>query len=239
MDKLPAKTIGVFGGMGPEATVLFFQRVVELTPAQSDQEHIPIIIYNQPQIPDRTQAILGQGESPAPALQKGIAVLENAGAEFICIPCNTAHHYFQELLEVATAPIINLIDCVVEYGMKTVPRLQKVGLLATIGTIKARLYQNAFARRNVEVLHPEAWELNDLQSILSRLKSKNRESFAVQKMAEGLVDKGAEAVILGCTELSLIAAELRLPVWVFDSTEILAQKAVRCALNLEEPIPSL
>jgi aspartate racemase len=237
MDTMP-KTIGVLGGMGPEATGWFFQRLVELTPAQSDQQHIPIIIYNQPQIPDRTRAILAQGESPVTALKKGIAVLQNAGVEFICIPCNTAHHYFPELLKVANVPIINLIDCVVEYGMKTMPRLQKVGLLATIGTIKASLYQNAFARHNVDVILPEDWELNDLQSILNRLKSKNRESFAVQKMAEGLVDRGAEAVILGCTELSLIAAELNLPVAIFDSTEILAQKAVRCAHNLE-PLPSL
>ena len=228
------KTIGVLGGMGPEATVLFFQKVVELTPAHSDQDHLPMVIVNHPQIPDRTKAILGRGESPLPALKAGIAVLLKAGVEFVCIPCNTAHHYFPEIVKSCPVPVISLIDTVVQEALHAIPRLKRVGLLATRGTIAARVYHKAFLPHRVEVVTPEDWELNDLQSIIVRLKGGNRSTHAVQKMAEALSTKQIQGVILGCTELSLIASELHLPLPLIDSTEVLARRAVRISLGQED-----
>ncbi len=229
-ESLFPKTIGVLGGMGPAATALFFQKLLELTPAKSDQDHIPIIIYNQPKIPDRTQAILGRGESPLPALKAGVAVLQNAGADFICIPCNTAHYYFEELSRHAAVPIINLIETVVEHSL-TIPRLRRIGLLATRGTIQARVYHKAFSPHNIDVLTPEDWELHDLQSIIGRLKGGDKNFYAIQKMAEALAARNIQALVLGCTELSLIAAHLHLAVRIIDSTEVFARRVVSIALG--------
>jgi aspartate racemase len=231
-EKTKRKTLGILGGMGPESTVLFFQRIVELTPASSDQDHIPIIIYNQPQIPDRTKAILDQGESPLPALLAGIDFLQKSGVNFICIPCNTAHHYYGEMLEIATVPIVSLIDTVVQQSL-LIPRLQRIGLLATVGTIKARIYENAFRRHNVEVVIPEEWEFNDLQALIGRLKSQERNADVMQRMAEALARKQIEGIILGCTELSLLAPQLRLDIPIIDSTEVFARRAVQIATGKE------
>lgn len=228
------KTIGVLGGMGPDATALFFHRLVALTPAKCDQNHIPIIVYNNPQIPDRTKAIMNHGENPLPALMDGVSVLQKAGADFICIPCNTVHYYFSSLKDYADIPIINLINCVLETALEETRNLGVIGLLATKGTIKSGIYQSVFAEWNMEVITPEERELNELQSAIHRLKNKSRDSSIIRKMAVGLVRKGMQGLILGCTELSLIAADLDVKVPLLDSIEILARKAVRVALDQED-----
>lgn len=226
-----AKTIGVLGGMGPESTVLFFKKLVQLSPAQTDQEHIPIIIYNNPQIPDRTKAILNQGEGPLTALRTSIAVLQNAGSDFICIPCNTAHYYFDELQESCSVPIINMINTLVEFSLSRVQKIQKIGLLATMGTIRAGLYQDAFREHNIEVLTPEGSDLDDLQNCLYRIKSHTRETHELNAIAERMVGKGIQCLVLGCTELSLVMSDFLLDVEVLDSTDTLARKAVQMALQ--------
>lgn len=230
-NSMKSKTIGVLGGMGPESTALFFQKVIQLTPALRDQEHIPVIIYSNPKIPDRTEAILNQGESPLPALLKGIAVLEHAGADFICIPCNTAHYYYKQITEASSIPVLNLIDEVVKAALNENVKIKRMGLLATIGAIKARLYQNAFQEYDIEVIIPDEWELNDLHSGIHRLKSNSKDSYSIQKFAETLIKKEVQALILGCTELSLIRSDLSLNVPILDSIEILAKRAVDKALS--------
>ncbi|NIR48677.1 amino acid racemase [candidate division KSB1 bacterium] len=227
------KTIGVLGGMGPEATVLFFRRLVELTPAERDQDHIPIIVYNNPQTPDRTEAVFGRGESPLLALIKGASILQKAGSDLICIPCNTAHVYFSELQAQIDTPIINLIEVVREAALRTSSRLRKVGILATKGTVRTGLYQKAFEEINIQSLAPEGQDLNELQAAIQHLKRQSKESHTVQRVGETLVEQGIQALILGCTELGLIASELELDVPILDSVEVLAQKAVRVALNQE------
>lgn len=153
-DSSIRKTIGVLGGMGSAATAIFFQKIVKLTPARSDQEHIPAVIYNLPQVPDRTKAILGQGDSPVPLLRKGILFLQKAGADFICMPYNTAHHYVDEIVKYAEVPVVNLIETVVREAVH-IPRLRRIGLLTTRGAIVFKLYHHAFAAHNIEVVTPE------------------------------------------------------------------------------------
>lgn len=227
------KTIGVLGGMGPESTAYFFQRIIELTPGQLDQDHIPIIIYNNPKIPDRTEAILKQGENPVPALLQGISILEQAGSDFICIPCNTVHYYYQELQKHAAVPLVNLIDEVVRSVLAEDSNLKRVGLLATPGTIKSRLYQKAFQQHGIDVITPEDWTLNDLGSAIHRIKGKSKEYGFIQELAGALMEREIQAIVLGCTELSLIRSNLSVNVPIFDSVEILAKKVVNIALNYE------
>lgn len=232
-SKNKVKTVGVLGGMGPESTAHFFHRIIELTPVRSDQEHIPIIIYNNPQVPDRTKAILNQGESPVPTLLKGITILQEAGSDFICIPCNTVHYYFEDMQKHAAIPLVNLIEEVVKSALEHGSDLQRVGLLATPGTIKSHLYQNAFQQYGIKVITPEKWSLRDLGSAIHRLKSKSKEFAFIQELANSLKEKDVQALVLGCTELSLIRSDLSVNVPVFDSVEVLAKRVVNVALNYE------
>lgn len=228
---MPPKTIGILGGMGPDATALFFQRVIALTPAQCDQEHIPIIINNNPQIPDRTDAILANGEDPVPALQDAIIILEKASVDFIFIPCNTVHVYYDEMQRCVDVPIVNLIESVVDDILKRFPDINKVGLLSTLGTIKSGLYHNTLLKHDIELVAPNEVQHDSLQGAIQELKKQSKDTAAIQSLANDLVRAGVEGIILGCTELSLIAKQLILSVPVFDSIEILAEKAVRLAFG--------
>ncbi|MFQ5825029.1 MAG: aspartate/glutamate racemase family protein [bacterium] len=226
------KTIGVLGGMGPESTALFFQRIIQLTPAQKDQDHIPVIIYSDPQIPDRSKAILEHGPSPLLALVKGIEMLEKAGSDFICIPCNTVHYYFKRMESASHVPLINLIEEMVNVTLNEYDNVKNVGLLATIGTVKTKIYQKAFQKENIKVVVPDDWELNDLHSAILRLKGQSQNSYSILKFAENLIKKEIQVLLLGCTELSLIRSHLSLKVPIIDSVDVLAKKAVNLALNL-------
>lgn len=228
---MPPKTIGILGGMGPDATALFFQRVIALTPAQCDQEHIPIIINNNPQIPDRTDAILANGENPVPALQDAIIILEKASVDFIFIPCNTVHVYYDEMQRCVDVPIVNLIESVVDDILKRFPDINKVGLLSTLGTIKSGLYHKRLLKHDIELVAPNEVQHDNLQGAIQELKKQSKDTSAIQSLANDLVRAGVEGIILGCTELSLIAKQLILSVPVFDSIEILAEKAVRLAFG--------
>lgn len=228
---MPPKTIGILGGMGPDATALFFQRVIALTPAQCDQEHIPIIINNNPQIPDRTDAILANGENPVPALQDAIIILEKASVDFILIPCNTVHVYYDEMQRCVDVPIVNLIESVVDDILKRFPDINKVGLLSTLGTIKSGLYHNTLLKHDIELVAPNEVQHDNLQGAIQELKKQSKDTSAIQSLANDLVRAGVQGIILGCTELSLIAKQLILSVPVFDSIEILAEKAVRLAFG--------
>jgi len=228
---MPPKTIGILGGMGPDATALFFQRVIALTPAQCDQEHIPIIINNNPQIPDRTDAILANGENPVPALQDAIIILEKASVDFIFIPCNTVHVYYDEMQRCVDVPIVNLIESVVDDILKRFPDINKVGLLSTLGTIKSGLYHNTLLKHDIELVAPNEVQHDNLQGAIQELKKQSKDTSAIQSLANDLVRAGVQGIILGCTELSLIAKQLILSVPVFDSIEILAEKAVRLAFG--------
>jgi aspartate racemase len=161
-----------------------------------------------------------------------MAVLQKAGVDFICIPCNTVHHYFDEIVKCSQVPVVNLIETVVQEALGIV-RLRRIGLLATRGTIVSKIYHRALAIHDIEVVTPEEWELNDLQSLIARLKGSDRSSHAVQKMAESIADKKIQGIILGCTELSLVANGLRLRVPIIDSTEALARRVVRIAIGQE------
>ncbi len=225
------KTLGILGGMGPEATMRFLQRVVALTPARTDQEHIPFLVYNLPQIPDRTKALLENGASPLPAMKHAARVLEQAGADFICMPCNTAHVWYEELAAAVKVPFLNLIRAVRDRIVADLPGAGKVGLLATKGTLALRLYQDCLSEVGKEVVPPPEWTWNDLNTAIHRIKGASPAASAIQSVLDEVLAQGCEAVILGCTELSLVAEALESPLPLFDSVEILAQEAVRHALH--------
>ena len=229
---MPEKVIGILGGMGPEATIDLLYKIIKFTPAEKDQDHLRIIIDNNPKIPDRTAAILGKGEDPLPALQKTAQNLEKAGADFIIIPCNTAHYFLPSIQESVKIPILNMIEETAKETQKKNSSIKKVGLLASIGTYKTEIYHQHFNKYNIEVISPEEKDKEKVMKVIYAVKAGDL-SEEVKKniiqIAQKLIDKGAEAIITGCTEIPLILKEGDVPAPVIDPTQVLAKIAIRKA----------
>lgn len=236
------KTLGIIGGMGPQATVDLFARIVAATPARRDQEHLHILIDNDPSIPDRTAAIAGRGPSPLPQLIAAGRRLVEAGAEFLAMPCNTAHHWHGELAAAVGAPVLHMLNLAAEEGRARWPRAAVYGLLATTGTVESGLYQKAFAAHKLEMLIPTPDEQETLvmeaiygpegvKAGTTGPAPRGRADLAI----EALVERGAEVVVLGCTELPLLYPGGRSEFApLLDPTETLARACVACALGKAE-----
>jgi aspartate racemase len=149
------KTIGILGGMGPAATAYFFELIIKNTKAEKDQEHIPVIIYSNPEVPPRTDAILKKGENPLPHLLEGARVLRQAGADFIVMPCVTAHYFLDEIVAREKVLFLSLLDETLLYALRKRPELKKAGLISSTGTLKSGLFHDAFAKEEIEVFGPE------------------------------------------------------------------------------------
>ena len=227
------KVMGIIGGMGPEATLDLFARILERTPVQKDQDHLKIIIYNNPKIPDRTEAIVKGGVSPLPAILETAEALKAAGAEFLIMPCNTAHFYYDELAAGINLPVINMVAETAKRVKETSPGKAKVGLLSTLGTIKSRIYHEAFSREGIEVMVPGEREQQEVMAMILAVKAGNKreEHFrALAGIMKTLIARGAGGVVLGCTELPLLyrpCGDIRGPVYI--PQDILAEKAVQYA----------
>jgi len=228
------KIIGILGGLGPEATVDLFYKIVKLTPVEKDQDHFRIIIDNNPKIPDRTAAIFGKGENPLPALQETAKNLEKAGADFIIMPCNTAHYFISEIQQSIKIPILNMIKETAYHVKNIFPSIKNVGLLATKGAYKTELYNSFFKEKNIEILIPTPPEQDKIIDLIYMVKSgilsKEMKSQMIA-ISEELIKKGAETIIAGCTEIPLILKNEDLKVPVIDPTNILAKKAIEVAKN--------
>jgi len=206
----PAKTVGVLGGVGPLATVYFLQKMVEMTDADQDQSHIDTITLNHATLPDRTAFLLGKSDrDPGPALARDALKLEALGVDFIVMPCNTAHYFTQKILDAILVPFLSIIDATVKAARKRDPELQAVGLLATPGTIASEVYHAAFARYGIEVKTPNAADQNTVMRIIyDQVKAGRRPDVAaLQAVADRLADQGVPLVVLGCTELSVVAMD--------------------------------
>lgn len=225
--------LGVLGGMGPLAGAHFAVRLVELTPGACDQEHVPVLLRNDPRIPDRTKAWLCGGPSPLPEMIRGIAMLQEAGASCIAIPCNTAHLWFDQLQAATGARLIHIVDSVVRDLRRQGVTEGAVGILGTRATLETGLYQRALAQAGYEGFVPAREQiLDDCTSAIEAVKA-NRLHDAyepVTRAIESLVAEGARAVVLGCTELPVAVPESRragFGVVITDSIDALAREALR------------
>lgn len=226
------KVVGILGGMGPEATVDFFAKVIALTPAKIDQDHLRIIINNNPKIPDRTEAILTKDESLFPILVETAKSLERSGVDFIVIPCNTVHYFYEDLVREISIPILHMIREVV-YAVKAfLPSCKRLGLIATTGTIASNLYQKEFLKVGGEVIVPDPQCQVKVMDAILRIKASHEKDQArkeLVKAANLLIERKVQALILGCTEVPLVFKTGDFPVPVFDSTRILAEATVKFA----------
>jgi aspartate racemase len=219
--------------MGPAAGAYFAYRLALLTDARSDQEHLPVLLVNDPQIPDRSEAALGRGESPLPAMRRGLQFLEESGCSFAAIPCNTAHHWYAELQASVKMPLIHIVSSVIENLRASEIERGIIGLLGTPATIRSNLYKDQLMEAGYVVLPLTDEDVHRLCVSPIQAVKQNRQKEAGDALAAAvrvLHDRGATAVILGCTELpialsSLGPTKLKLP--VVNSIDSLAI----CALN--------
>lgn len=224
------KTIGIIGGMGPLATVDLFRKIVINTEADSDQEHIRILIDNNTNIPDRTEAIINNGKSPLPQLIKSAVSLWVMGAEILVMPCNTAHYFLSEIQRNVEIPILSMIEATCESLLKR--GIKTIGLLATEGTINSGIYQDVFEKNGIEIIKPYKEEqsvINDLIYKGVKAGNKDYDVSAVRNVMKGILDRGAETLVLGCTELPVAMDMYKLDYDVCDPTVELARAAIETA----------
>jgi aspartate racemase len=230
---LKEKVIGILGGMGPEATTELFYRIVKETSAKKDQDHLRIIIDNNPKIPDRTEAIMNRGPSPFAEMAKTARTLEKAGADFIIMPCNAAHFYCEDLKKITHIPILNMIELTTNTIGKNYPKTKNVGIIATDGTIKTKIYDEGLGKIGVKVTYPPSDLQNAvMEAIYCKIKAGRVEDgrAIITKVARHLA-QCSDLVISGCTEVSLALKNVCLSVPIIDPLQILAEVAVATALG--------
>ena len=233
------KTLGILGGVGPMATIYFEALLADLTKAASDQEHIPMIVYNHAQIPDRTAYILDNRQpNPLPVMQRDAQLLERCGCDYIVIPCNTAHFFYDEIQASVSVPIINILDVTVKYCQATIPALHSIGVLATEGTIRSKAYQKIIEAYGLTCVLPTEEELAVLMDIIyNQVKAgKEVDIYAFQRLIHAMKERGADAVVLGCTELSVIKKDFNIDRYdVVDAMECLARASITaCGKEIKE-----
>ena len=228
-------TIGILGGMGPAATGDLYLKIIEETPAASDQEHIPIVIYADPRVPDRSDALLHGGDDPSPWLVHGARQLEKLGATFLVIPCNTAHAFLELIESEIQIPVLSMLDVASSAIAEGYPGVRRVGLLATTGTIKSEIYQRTLARRGLDVVVPDDDLLEHcVMPAIRAVKANSRHESVRHRLLEAvdyLEQRGAHLILAACTEIPVVltADDIGLP--YLDATAELAKAAVRDALD--------
>lgn len=228
------------GGMGPDATVDFMAKVVALTNSGRDQDHVHMIVDQDPTVPNRRDAIAGDGTAVTGHLTRMAERLENAGADFLVMVCNTAHVFLSGVHEATSIPFISIIDESIAEIDRRRPSSNVVGLMATDGCLEAGIYQDAIEATGRSALVPDAAGTARLMSLIDAIKSGDQGpeiTAGMESVAMALVDNGAEVIIGGCTEIPLVFAGDDFAVPVISSTNVLAERTVALAKGLE-PLPA-
>lgn len=218
------QVLGILGGMGPAATVEFYRRLTDAADAMTDQEHPRIIIDSNAKVPDRTAALLDGGADPTPFLLDSLATLQTAGADVIVMPCNTAHAYLPILRDHATVPVLDMIGRTVAAAPADGP----IGLLATSGTIEVGLYQDALATRDLDVLVPTGVDQAAAMRSIQLVKAGDIQAAIphADHVVAALERAGAAAIILGCTEFSVLVGHHDLALPTLDPLDALVTGAL-------------
>ncbi|MDM7831349.1 cysteate racemase [Cellulomonas edaphi] len=229
-----SEPVGVIGGVGPLATVYFMDKVVRLTQAARDQDHVDMVVMQHATIPDRTEYILGvSSDDPGPVMAADARTLERVGVSFIVVPCNTAHHFTAEVVAATSVPVLSIVEETIAEVVEQRPGTRTVGVLATSGTLAAQVYQHAAEARGLSWVVPT----DDEQAVVMRViydqvkAGQPADLAALRGVAQALVARGAQTIVLGCTELSVVADDADLladPLYV-DSLDVLARRTIERA----------
>tara|TARA_B100001013_G_scaffold307413_1_gene210944 strand:- start:2231 stop:2953 length:723 start_codon:yes stop_codon:yes gene_type:complete len=228
-------TVGIIGGMGPEATIDFMSRVIALTPSQRDQDHIRMVVENNPHIPDRQST--AENDLIAIELTAIAERLEVAGADFLVLPCNTAHVFIDDLLKNIQIPFVHIVSETVNEIVKEHTNVKNVGLLATDMCINSGIYHQAIKSVDRTVLVLEQQDQKSCMQLIFDVKkgkySKSTKTDMV-RLADQLIQKGADIIVAGCTEIPLILDTKSINVPLVSSTEVLAKRTVEIAIGIKE-----
>jgi aspartate racemase len=229
----PEKIAGIIGGMGPEATIDLMHRILRLTPALDDIDHVRCIVDNNPKVPSRIRAIIeGYEENPGPCMADMARRLESWGADFLAIPCNTAHYYYEAVSNAVKIPVINLIDIVVSHVKKNALGCRKIGVLASTAVLMTGLYEKRFHEVGIKVIYPTSIFQERLLNVIKNIKIGDTSSKVVKEykeVCEHLCSAGVKSVVIACTELSIISCDLG--VEIIDSADILALEIIAISKN--------
>ena len=230
------KTLGILGGMGPMATAYLLELIIQMTDAKTDQDHLRVALLNNPQVPDRTAHILDNTQpSPLPVLRRMAQTLEGLGAGVLCAPCVTSHYFFGELQKSVGVPFVHMVE-------ETARELReagktKAGILATTGTVKTRLFQQALESRGLAWAVPSGQGQELVMSLIYEdIKAGRPVNLGkFRRASDELFDQGCDCVILGCTELSLVKRDTALGHGYLDALEVLSKGCVKaCGAPLKE-----
>ena len=229
------RTAGVLGGMGPDTTVDFMAKVIAATPATRDQDHAHLLVDQNPGLPNRQEALLNDGDDPGPAMAAMARGLEQAGADFLVMPCNTAHAFAPVIREAVSIPLLSIIDVTVEACRGH----DAVGVMATAGYIRAGLYQDALAAAGIAPILPDDDAIAEITRLAFAIKLGDRGpevTAGMKALADALVAQGAGALVAACTEIPLVLTQDMLGVPLVSSTDVLARATADiCAGRL--PLP--
>ena len=240
-----SRRVGVIGGMGPAATIRLYEEITRRTPIRCEQDHLRLVIDSDPTVPDRTAALLaaqsGDGKpslpdadgegSPERYLIAAARRLEAAGVDLIAIACNTAHAWYERVAGSVDVPVLHLIDVATEAAASRVGPAGRVGLLATLGTQAAGLYQQATARIGLTLVLPEQQTQRQVMKAIMQVKTGRTEPAraTIRQAGRLLIACGAASIIVGCTDISVVLADGDLDVPVVDSTVALAERIIHFA----------
>lgn len=235
MENIREKTAGIIGGMGPEATVDLMQRIIRLTPALDDGDHIHCLVDNNPKIPSRIKAIIeGQGEDPGPFIAEMAKRLEAWGADFLAIACNTAHFYYETVREVVTIPVIHMVAAVLDHMTEYHPGCSEIGILASPAIRITGLYDKIFGPAGISIIYPDPDEQDRLFRVIRSVKAGDpgpgvRQQY--DRVCDHLKEKGVAVAVVACTELSVLNRGVSLA--ALDAAEILARRIVDVARGIK------
>lgn len=232
MAKANYKTLGIIGGVGPLATADFFQKLLKAVGAAKDQDYPRVLVDCHSAIPDRTEALLGAGPNPTPEILDAARKLINSGAEVLAMPCNTAHAYYEQIQSQLNVPLVNMVEATIEHITQKFPGRKKVGFLGSNGSRKAEIYDQALVRAGLNPVNVSGRTQKEVMSAIYGPQGIKAGNFLVPqkpllKAVQELIENGAEAIILGCTELPLILKQADVP--LIDTTQVLAEKLLESA----------
>lgn len=221
------KLLGILGGMGPQASASFYETIIKNTKADKDQDHIDMVIYSHSAIPDRTTAIeTGNVEEIKKVLGEDLKKLQLFGSDFIAVTCNTSHYFIDDLAKELEIPLVSIVDETVNYLISS--GIKKVGIMATDGTVKKKIYEKKLLENDIEVVIPDAENQDIVMDIIYKKIKKgldfDKEEF--NKVGDYLKSMGSEKVILGCTELSYYGEKENLESYYVNPQIILARKCI-------------
>lgn len=221
-------TVGVLGGMGPAATVDFMARVIALTPGNSDQDHVRLIVDQNPRVPNRQDALLHDGEHPGEVLAEMARGLEDQDCDFLVMPCNTAHAFQKDIRAAVNIPFVSMIDAT----LNAAKAAKCVGVMATVACLRANVYQSSLESRNITHVLPSREEAENLTRLVFEIKRGNKGELsraAVARLARSLVARGADVIVSACTEIPLVFGARDLDVTLLSSTDELAKLTIALA----------